>query len=104
MAAATVALPAQLTLRDARIALATLEAAIAATSEDQVSLDAAALTDIDSATLAVLLQCRRTAEARQLGFSVSNAPARLVELAQLYGVDGLLALSAADGPPAASAG
>jgi phospholipid transport system transporter-binding protein len=88
----TLALPAQLTLPEARAALATLEAAIAEAS-GPVAVDAAALTHIDSATLAVLLQCRRSAQARQLGFSVRHAPQRLVDLARLYGVENLLALA-----------
>ena len=34
----------------------------------------------------------RSAQARQLGFSVQKAPQRLVDLAKLYGVEELLAL------------
>jgi phospholipid transport system transporter-binding protein len=83
-------LPAALTLRDARVALATLEPAIAQTDEATITVDAGALSQIDSASLAVLLQCRRLAEERQRGFEVLNAPARLVELARLYGVAELL--------------
>ena len=70
----------------------TLEAAIAEAS-GSVAVDASALTHIDSATLAVLLQCRRSAQARQLGFSVQKAPQRLVDLAKLYGVEELLSLA-----------
>ncbi|MBP7915041.1 MAG: STAS domain-containing protein [Vitreoscilla sp.] len=88
----TLALPAQLTLPEARAALETLEAAIAEAS-GAVAVDASALTHIDSATLAVLLQCRRSAQARKLGFSVQNAPQRLVDLAKLYGVEELLSLA-----------
>jgi phospholipid transport system transporter-binding protein len=104
MAATALALPAQLTLRDARVTMAQLDAAIAETSEPQVTLDAAALTHIDSSTLAVLLQCRRSAQARQLGFTVSNAPARLVELAQLFGVAELLSLDLGAAQAPASTG
>lgn len=90
--AAALALPAALTLRDARSALATLGPAIASADEPVISIDAAALTQIDSASLAVLLQCRRLAEERQRGFEVRNAPPKLVDLARLYGVDGLLGI------------
>lgn len=91
--ATTLALPAALTLRDARSALASLGPAIAGASEPVISIDAAALAHIDSASLAVLLQCRRLAEERQRGFEVCNAPAKLVDLAQLYGVAELLNLN-----------
>lgn len=87
------ALPAALTLRDARSALAALGPAIASAGEPVISIDAGALTQIDSASLAVLLQCRRLAEERQRKFEVRNAPARLVDLAQLYGVAELLNLN-----------
>jgi phospholipid transport system transporter-binding protein len=89
---ATLTLPAALTLRDARAALATLEPAIAEASDATISVDAAALSQIDSASLAVLLQCRRLAEARQRGFEVRNAPKKLVDLARLYGVAELLGM------------
>jgi phospholipid transport system transporter-binding protein len=92
-AVASLALPAALTLRDARTALASLGPAIANADEPVISVDAAALTQIDSASLAVLLQCRRLAEERQRGFEVRNAPARLVDLAELYGVAELLHLN-----------
>lgn len=87
-------LPAALTLRDARSALASLGPAIAEADEATITVDAAALTQIDSASLAVLLQCRRLAEERQRGFEVRNAPEKLVELAKLYGVAELLHMAA----------
>jgi phospholipid transport system transporter-binding protein len=88
------ALPAQLTLHEAHAALAALAPAIKACADPVVALDAAALTNIDSSTLAVLLACKRAAQARQRGFAVHNAPTRLIELAHLYGVEKLLALEA----------
>jgi phospholipid transport system transporter-binding protein len=86
------ALPAQLTLRDAKATLAALTPAIAAAPAGTIVLDASALTHIDSSALAVLLECRRMAEQRQCKFEVQNAPPRLAELARLYGVQELLAL------------
>lgn len=92
-AATPLTLPAALTLRDARTALASLGPAIEASSDSAIVIDAGALAQIDSASLAVLLQCRRLAEGRQRGFEVRNTPPKLVELAKLYGVAELLGIS-----------
>lgn len=92
-ASTTLTLPAALTLRDARSALASLGPAIAEAGEGAIVIDAGALVQIDSASLAVLLQCRRLAEGRQRGFEVRNAPPKLVDLAKLYGVVELLGMS-----------
>jgi phospholipid transport system transporter-binding protein len=56
-------------------------------------VDASGLRAFDSSTIALLLQARRAAEAAGRGFAVTGVPAQLLELARLYGVDGLLALS-----------
>jgi phospholipid transport system transporter-binding protein len=58
-------------------------------------LDAAALADFDTSALALLLEARRGSQRRGLGFVVSNPPAKLKQLAVMYGVDGLLGLSPA---------
>jgi phospholipid transport system transporter-binding protein len=92
-AATTLTLPAALTLRDARTALASLGPAIEAAGNGTIVIDAASLAQIDSASLAVLLQCRRLAEGRQRGFEVRNAPPKLVDLAKLYGVAELLGIA-----------
>jgi phospholipid transport system transporter-binding protein len=89
------ALPALLTLSEAQSALAALTSAIKASPEQTIVIDAGALAHIDTSTLAVLLACKRGAEARQRGFLVEHAPPQLVELAKLYGVDALLTLGAA---------
>lgn len=49
-------------------------------------INASALSVFDSSALAVLLECRRQAMAAGQRFSVSGAPARLLQLATLYGV------------------
>ena len=51
-----------------------------------VVLDATALTQFDSSALAVMLACRREAMAAGKTFSVQGLPARLNQLAGLYGV------------------
>ncbi|MBQ0958102.1 STAS domain-containing protein [Ideonella sp. 4Y11] len=86
------ALPAQLTLREARQTLATLSGELASAQGEAV-VDASPLTQIDSSALAVLLELKRQAASRGLRFEVRGAPARLQDLARLYGVQALLALS-----------
>jgi phospholipid transport system transporter-binding protein len=55
-----------------------------------VVIDASGLQNIDSAALAVLLECRRLAQAWGKSFAVRQAPSKLAALAKLYGVDTLL--------------
>ena len=51
-----------------------------------VVLDATALKQFDSSALAVMLACRRAALAAGKTFAVHGLPARLGQLAGLYGV------------------
>lgn len=60
------------------------------TGAAEVVADASALTEFDSGALAVLLACRREALAAGKAFSVRGLPARLRQLAGLYGVAELL--------------
>ena len=53
-------------------------------------VDASALQVFDSSALAVLLASRREALAEGKGFSVQGLPARLRQLATLYGVSELI--------------
>lgn len=55
-----------------------------------VVVDASALQAFDSSALALLLACRREALLAGKAFSVHGAPARLHQLAGLYGVAGLI--------------
>jgi phospholipid transport system transporter-binding protein len=55
-------------------------------------IDAAALTQFDTAALALLLHARRAAKAAGRGIEVVGAPPKLRQLAALYGVQELLAL------------
>lgn len=98
---ATLALPQQLTLRDAKPTLKALVSAMAASGTPAVTMDAAALAQIDTSALAVLLECQREARRQQRTLVVVNAPARLVELAHLYGVQDLLGLPVAQAESAA---
>ena len=57
------------------------------TSQDRVLLlDASDLRQFDSSALAVLLSCRREALALSRQLQLQGLPARLSELASLYGV------------------
>ena len=55
-----------------------------------VVADASALRQFDSSALAVLMECHRQALAAGKTFSVQGTPARLRELATLYGVAELI--------------
>lgn len=83
-------LPETVTVREAREVLQMFEASIAREAADPLTVDASGLKDFDSAALALLLECARQAKAYRRGFAVRGAPAKLTELAALYGVDELL--------------
>ncbi len=60
-------------------------------SADRV-VDLAAVTQVDSAALALLLSWTRAARGAGRQFSITGAPAALVSLASLYDVDTILPL------------
>ena len=67
-----------------------LQAQVQASQPAPVLVDASALHDFDSSALAVLLGLRRVASALGRTVQVTGMPARLRELATLYGVLDLL--------------
>jgi phospholipid transport system transporter-binding protein len=85
----SIALPAVLTIVEARAEAERLVAALAA--EDQPVLDASGLQTLDTSAIAVLLECRRVAQAAGKTLQVVGAPPKLGQLAKLYGVEGLIA-------------
>ena len=85
---AVIALPQALTMGQARHVLAGLESAIGASAEPRI--DASALVTLDSAAIAVLLQCKRIAQVAGKSLVIANIPPKLTELARLYGVEALL--------------
>ena len=89
-------LPKALTQLEATTCLSALVKDLRAQSGSQMVVDATALTRFDSAALAVLLEFRREVIALGKQFSVRGLPARLADLAALYGVDGLLPAESAD--------
>ena len=78
-------LPATLTHDQALETALGLQSQVASQAQ-AVVLDASALTQFDSSALAVVLACRRAAMASGKTFAVQCLPARLVQLAALYGV------------------
>lgn len=86
----TIALPARITMGEARAALADIGPRLAAA--DSPVLDASTLVELDSAALALLLDCRRQVLARSGALQISGAPPKLRQLAALYGVGALLGL------------
>jgi phospholipid transport system transporter-binding protein len=94
-------LPATLTAVEARATQRLLTQALRSEPDSGVVVDASALQQFDSSALAVLLECQRQAQSWGRPFAVQQAPAKLVALAKLYGVDALL-LPAAPAPAAAT--
>jgi phospholipid transport system transporter-binding protein len=84
-------LPAEITHAQAPACSRMLAQALTSDPDKAVVADASALTRFDSSALAVLLDCRREALALGKSFTVSRLPARLRDLAMLYGVAELLA-------------
>ncbi len=89
-----VVLPAELTHAQAPACARMLAQAVRAEAGTAVVADASPLQNFDSSALAVLLECRREALLARKGFSVKALPARLRELAGLYGVAELLPAAA----------
>ena len=83
-------LPAEITHEQAAACCRMLAQGMRSQPEPAVVADAAALSRFDSSALAVLVDCRREALALGKTFSVIRLPARLSELAKLYGVAELL--------------
>lgn len=98
VAPAVIALPATLTLAEARATLAQLGPQLQAAADPV--LDASALRHLDSSALALLLECSRQASAAGRRLGVHGAPPKLVQLAQLYGVAELLGLAGPVAPAA----
>lgn len=83
-------LPGELVHATANEALLVLTPALEAAAETQVTVDASALTRFDSTALAVCLALRRAAERAGKSLVWRGLPARLAELAKLYGIAELL--------------
>ncbi len=85
-------LPATLTMAEANAALEALIAGIEAETGAAVTIDASALTQLDTSAVAALIECRRLAMAKGLRFELRGVPQRLADLASLYGVHDLVGI------------
>jgi len=83
-------LPPKLTHDEASACVYMIQRGLAGQTGSATVVDATALAHFDSSALAVLLECRGESAALGRGFAVKGLPARLRELASLYGVAGLL--------------
>jgi phospholipid transport system transporter-binding protein len=95
-APALLVLPDEITHAQAASCLHMLLAVVRAENRDPITfvVDAALLAHFDSSALAVLLGCRRAVLQTGRRFAVRSMPARLAQLAHLYGVEELLGISA----------
>jgi len=96
-------LPASITLRESRDTLRLLSQALQGEQDGEVVIDASPLQQCDTSALAVLLECRRLAQAWGRSFSVRNPPVKLASLAKLYGVGDLLFAGTPAEPTASAA-
>ena len=83
-------LPKELTHAEANACLRMLVQGLRAQTGPEVVVDASALSRFDSSALAVLLEFRRESLALGKRFSIRGLPARLHDLATLYGINELL--------------
>jgi phospholipid transport system transporter-binding protein len=67
-----------------------LEAGRPFVADEGVTFDLSGVTDADSSALAVLFGWLREAHQRNLKLNISNTPATLLSLAEVYGVSDLL--------------
>ena len=84
------ALPAELTQAQASACLRALLPGLKSSADSPVVVDASKLVRFDSAALAVLLELRRESLALGKRFAVQGLPARLRNLATLYGIADLV--------------
>ena len=66
---------------------------LAGAQQEQTLLDLAAVREIDSSALSVILAWLRTARERGVALRIVNPPASLISLATLYGVCELLPIA-----------
>ena len=83
-------LPADLTRNQASACLRMLVQGLRALPDKEMVVDASALTRFDSSALAVLLALRRESRTQGKSLRIRSLPARLHDLATVYGIAELL--------------
>lgn len=83
-------LPVSVNVEGANDVCRLLTQALQRETQAEVVVDASNLQHFDSSVLAVLIECQRVAQSLGKSFSLRNTPPKLVDLAQLYGVDALV--------------
>ncbi|HXD08046.1 MAG TPA: STAS domain-containing protein [Burkholderiaceae bacterium] len=83
-------LPQTLTHREARDTLRLLKVSMQREPQELLTVDGSQLQRFDSSALAVLLECRRLAQAWGKRFELRHAPQALGELARVYGISELV--------------
>ena len=94
-------LPATATLAEADTLLLALTSALKAAAPAvgvSLRIDASALQHFDTSLVALLLHTRRAAQAGGGAVEIVGAPAKLADLARLYGVESLLPLATSASP------
>ncbi len=83
-------LPAEITNKQARSCAQTLSTQLSAENGSLVVLDVSPLVKFDTSALAVILECRREVLSLGKTFKIQGLASHLRELANLYGIVGLL--------------
>jgi phospholipid transport system transporter-binding protein len=96
-------LPETLTFATARAWVGLTEVRLRTTPGAQVSVDARALRQFDTAALAALLACARAVRERGGTLTLEQGPAGLISLASLYGVSSVLGMPTFPNPGVAAA-
>lgn len=86
-------LPAAASIEQGRELLGLLDQALSGDGGGTLTIDASALKNFDTSTLALLLEAQRRAKLQGRAIAVTGVPHKLVELARLYGVEELLPLA-----------
>jgi len=73
-----------------------LAAGAAAIAGGDCGFDLSAVTEVDTAAVALLLEWQRQAQARGARLELAGVPGDVASLARLYGVDSLLGLETTD--------
>lgn len=89
-------------MQEATAAWRSLQQALQSAPGPVVQVDASPLSELDTAAISVLLQCRRRVHERGLQMQLNAVPAKLAALMALYGVSDLFGIDGLSANPASS--